>query len=186
MITNLPNIIFLCGFMGAGKSTIGEKLAHTLEVSYRDIDDIIEEKAAKPIRAIFEDSGEAEFRKIERRTLLQVIRDYVGILSLGGGSLQNQHIVDHVKHNGLLIFIDTPFSVILDRIIADQDRPLLLDESGEPKDRSVLENELKKLYRKRLPFYKQAKIIISNPGTHSPEQLVKKLIKKIRNHVAHH
>lgn len=184
MITNLPNIIFLCGFMGAGKSTLGKKLARNLELPYRDLDDWIEEQENRSIRQIFEEFDESVFRKIERRYLLELIRDYEGVLSLGGGSIHDQHILDQMKMNGLLIFIETPFPIILDRILSERDRPLLLDEDGEPKERLVAENDLKELYESRLPYYEQSEIHISNPDDRFPGETVKELVKKIKNHVA--
>lgn len=186
MISNLPERIFLCGFMGAGKSVIGKKLAKELELSFLDLDDKIEEQAGQSIPEIFEESGESAFRVAERRALLEVIRTYDGVVSLGGGSLQNQHMVDHVKLNGLLIFIETPISVILDRISQDDNRPLLLDEQGNPKSKKQLESELTALYEERLPLYEQAVIQIENDGSKSVEDIVEKLLKKIRNHVEYY
>src|SRR5699024_1762872 len=118
--------------------------------------------------------------------LFDAIKSFKGILSLGGGALQNQQVVDYVKLNGLLIFIETPISVILTRIAADPDRPLLLDENGKVKERGVLQQELQSLYEQRLPLYKQAEITISSSKYSSVDQLVNELIKKIHNHVSRH
>lgn len=186
MISNLPERIFLCGFMGAGKSVIGKGLAEKLEVSFLDLDDKIEEQTGQSIPEIFEESGEPAFRVAERRAVLEVIRTFDGVVSLGGGSLQSQHMVDHVKLNGLLIFIETPISVILDRISQDQNRPLLLDEQGNPKNKKQLKRELTALYEKRLPLYEQAVIQIENDGKESVEDIVEQLLKKIRNHVEYY
>lgn len=182
-ISNLPDRIFLCGFMGAGKTTIGQKLASGLDTAFIDLDDKIIEIAGKSIPEVFEDSGEAAFRTTERRALLDVARNFKGIVALGGGSLQNQHMLDHIKLNGLLIFIETPISVILDRISNDENRPLLLDDQGNPKDNETLQKDLRALYESRLPFYEQAELKILDDGSLSPDELVKKLGKKIRNHV---
>lgn len=186
VISNLPERIFLCGFMAAGKSAIGKKLAKELELPFLDLDDKIEEEAGQSIFKIFEESGESAFRVAERRALLKVIREFDGVISLGGGSLQNQHMVDHVKLNGLLIFIETPISIILDRISQDKNRPLLLDEQGNPKSRKQLENELTALYKERLPLYEQAVIQIDNDGRRSVEDIADNLLKKIRNHVEYY
>lgn len=172
--------------MGAGKSVIGRKLAQKLDVSFLDLDDKIEERVGQSIPEIFEDSGESTFRVAERRALLEVIRTFEGVISLGGGSLQNQHMVDHVKLNGLLIFVETPISVIFDRILEDNNRPLLLDAQGNPKSEKQLKDELKALYEERLPLYEQAVIKIKNEGKKSVEDIVEKLLKKIRNHVEYY
>lgn len=186
MISNLPERIFLCGFMGAGKSVIGEALARRLDVSYVDLDEKIEEETGQSIPEIFEESGEPGFRTAERRALLEVIRHFEGVVSLGGGSLQNQHILDHVKLNGLLVFIETPISIILDRISQDENRPLLLDEQGIPKSKQQLKDELAALYEERLPLYQQAMIKIENDGHQSVKDIVELLLKKIRNHVEYY
>lgn len=186
MITNTPDLIFLCGFMGTGKTTVGKGLAARLERPFLDLDNVIEEYASRTIRSVFEEKGEKGFRKIEQTCLLDTIKNFKGILALGGGALQNRRLADHVKLNGLLIFIETPISVILTRIAADPDRPLLLDENGKVKERSVLQKELQSLYEQRLPLYKQAKITINSSKYPSVEQLVNELIKKIQSHVSRH
>lgn len=184
-MSNLPDIIFICGFMGAGKSTIGRTLADELEMSFMDLDDKIEERADQTISEIFQESNEAHFRGIERRALLELAGNFEGVTALGGGSIQNQQMLDHLKLKGLLIFIETPISVILDRISGDETRPLLLNEEGQPKDRESLADELKTLYNDRRPLYEQAAIGLKNDGSESPEVLVETLLKKIRNHVQH-
>ncbi|MFH5832831.1 shikimate kinase [Halalkalibaculum sp. DA384] len=184
-IKNLPGILFLCGFMGTGKSTLGRTLAEKLELPFADLDTRIEKQAGKPIPKIFEEEGEQRFRSLERKQLLDTIRNYEGVLALGGGALHNQHLVDHIKINGLLIFIETPFSVILDRIMQHDNRPLLLNEDGTVKDRAVLEEELSELYNQRLKYYRQAEITIRNDNETSIEDTAAALVKKIRNHVAH-
>ena len=186
MISNLPDRIFLCGFMGAGKSTIGRKLAEKLALTFLDLDDYITHKAGKSIPEIFEEGGEQSFRKAERRCILEIIRTYEGIVALGGGSLQNQHMVDHIKLNGLLVFIETPISVILERINKDTNRPLLLNEEGEVKEKEMLEKELSALYDKRLPLYRQAELTVTDDGNTNIETLVDNLINKIKYHVSHY
>ncbi len=178
------NNIFLSGFMGTGKSTIGRILADKLKCSFMDLDDYVEEKAGKSIPDIFEESGEKGFRELEQQVLMEVCRDFEGVVALGGGSLQNQHLVDHLKLNGILVFLKTPFPIILDRICKDVNRPLLLDEEGNPKDRERLRRELNTLYEKRLPLYEQASIILKTGEDKTPEQEAEILIKKISNHVA--
>jgi shikimate kinase len=186
MIANLPKIVFLCGFMGAGKSTIGRHLASKLNRPFLDLDDKIEEKAGQTIPEIFEYSGEVDFRTIERRAVLEVCREFEGIVALGGGSLQNQHMLDHIKLNGLLLFIETPIYVILDRISGDENRPLLLDEEGNPRDKEALRQDLEELYEERKPLYEQAPIQILDDGTQTPGELVQDLLKKIKHHVEYY
>lgn len=184
MIENLPDRIFLCGFMGAGKSTVARRIAKRLDMDFVDLDELIEQKAGRDIPDIFKKEGEASFRKLERETLLSVCRSQKGIVALGGGSLQSQHLVDHLKLNGLLIFIDTPFSIIFERINKKSGRPLLTDKEGRMKPPNALRNEMQELYEKRLPLYRQSTITVD--GSAEPSEVVERLIKKINNHVTYH
>ncbi|MDZ7715584.1 MAG: shikimate kinase [Balneolaceae bacterium] len=186
MITNLPDRIFLCGFMGAGKTTIGKVLAEKLEQSFMDLDQFIEHEQGLSIPEIFENEGEDAFRALERSAIRKAIRTFKGIIALGGGSLQDQHILDHIKLNGLLIFIETPFSVIFERIKNNTKRPLLLDDGGSPKSKDVLQAELKALYQQRMPLYEQAVIQIDSSKFDDVDSLSDKLIRKIKNHVSDH
>lgn len=186
MISNLPDRIFLSGFMGSGKSTLGKELAQKLDCDFLDLDDRIEERTGQSIPEIFDDLGEGAFRTAERRALLNVCRDFEGVVALGGGSLQNQHLVDHLKLNGLLVFIETPISIILDRIFDDENRPLLLDESGNTKSRDTLIDELKVIYDERRPLYEQAEITIEDDGSSSARELSETLLNKIKNHVEYY
>lgn len=186
MITNVPDLIFFCGFMGTGKTTIGQSVAKQLGRPFMDLDTAIEKQLGTSIRSAFKEKGENYFRKTEHAVLLDTIRNFQGIVALGGGALHNQHVVDHIKLNGLLIFIETPISVILERISDDPDRPLLLDENGKVKDRKTLQGELQQLYEQRLPLYEQAEIRIDSSKFPSVNLVVTKLIKKIQYHVSYH
>ncbi len=186
MNRTLPERTFICGFMGAGKSTIGSALAKGLEQPFHDLDAFIEARAGQTIPAIFEAGGEDGFRRRERAALLDLIRQKKGVIALGGGTLQNQHLTDHVKVNGLLVFIDTPMDVIVNRISGDKNRPMLLDENGEPKPQKVLKEELQHLYNQRFPFYEQAEVAISGADFSAVDNLVEHLLKKIKYHVALH
>src|SRR5699024_10550345 len=84
MTANTLDLIFLCGFMGTGKTTIGRELATRLRRPFRDLDKAIEEYAGRSIRSVFDDGGEEAFRNIERICLLDAIDNFRGILSLGG------------------------------------------------------------------------------------------------------
>jgi len=185
-INGFPDLIFLCGFMGAGKSTIAEKLAEKLDRPFLDADEEIQRRSGKTIPQIFEQEGETGFRARERKTLLDLIKSFKGVIALGGGALHNQHVVDHIKLNGLLIFIETPFSVILRRISENKDRPLLLNPDGTFKEEQTLKKEMTELYHKRLKFYRQSEITLQTEHYSTVEQSVEALVKKIRYHVSHY
>lgn len=186
MNRTFPDRIFISGFMGAGKSTIGKALAQKLEQNFWDLDNFIEQEAGKSIPTIFKQEGEQAFRQKEQSAVLKIIRKKKGVIALGGGTLQNQHLLDHIKVNGLLVFIDTPINEIINRIEGDANRPLLLDENETMKPIAKLKEDLQKLYEKRLPFYEQAEVTVKSTDYETREKLVNGLVKKIRYHVALH
>jgi len=174
---------FICGFMGVGKSAIGSLLAQKMELPFHDLDKYLVHKEGKNIPEIFNENGEKYFREKEWHYLLKLSRDFKGIVSLGGGSLQNQHIVDHLKVNGLLIFLDTPMEIILDRVLGNPNRPIVRNIDGKIKDRASLKKELETLYSSRIEFYKQAEIKVLTSGTEEKEVVVDRLFDKIIKHV---
>lgn len=176
--------IFLCGFMGAGKTSIGQNLAQLLNYSFKDLDDVIEQQAGTTITEIFDQKGEQYFRQIERQTALTFLTNTASVVALGGGSLQDDDLTRKLKHEGLLVFIDCPIPVILARITGHKKRPLLLDEKGEEKELAVLKKELKTLYRHRLPRYKQADIILNSHSFASAEQAAYNLYQQINEYNA--
>lgn len=179
----LKGSIYLCGFMASGKSKLGKALASKLDLEFRDLDTEIVEREQRSIREIFEEQGEASFRRIEWECLLELTRSFTGVVALGGGSLQNQQIVDHLKVHGLLIFLETPLEVITERVSRNTRRPFLYDEKGNIKSRETLFKQLKSLYSERISFYKQAQITLDTSLFSSVEEKTDEVIKKIKRHV---
>ncbi|MEO9886341.1 MAG: shikimate kinase [Balneola sp.] len=174
---------YLSGFMGAGKSVIGSILAKELELPFHDLDKYLVHKEGKNIQKIFKENGEKYFREKEWDYLLELTRSFKGVIALGGGALQNQHIVDHLKVNGMLIFLEVPMDVILDRVLRNPKRPIVRNTDGKIKDRESLKKELETLYSLRIEFYKQAEIKVATSGTENKKVVVNRLIEKILNHV---
>lgn len=175
--------IYVTGFMAAGKSTLAKGLAEEMEMKYVDLDHMIEKAEGKSIQTIFDEKGEPYFRETERKHLIELTHNFKGIVSLGGGALQDQMIVDHLKVNGLLIRIETPFDEIVERVKDNSERPILYDHEGKIKSDAALKTELKALYSDRLKFYDQAQIKIDSSEYGSKKKLVKAAIGKIRRHV---
>lgn len=163
--------VFLCGMMGAGKSTIGKILADKLDQPFHDLDEIIEKSEKMSIPKIFKTRGENEFRKIERELLIQHSQDAEGITALGGGSLQNQNLVDHVKSSGWLIFLHAEQDILIDRLSGTKNRPLL--------EKDQISDKIKELLKNRLPLYKQAHITVDT-STKTTDQIVGTILKKLR------
>lgn len=173
----LKKPIFLCGMMGSGKSTVGRVLADSLQVPFCDLDEMIVKKAGISIPEIFERHGESGFRKLERKILIRESQYFKGVMALGGGSLQNQHLIDHLKIYGWLVFLDVPQSVISARISGDPNRPMLKANDSE-KDDGTGRNKIGTLLNERLPYYRQAEITVQAEDR-TPEDVAHELIKKL-------
>ena len=102
--------IYLCGFMGCGKSTIGKALAKQLSIPYYDLDQLIEEKAGMPIPEIFSRFGEEHFRLLEREVLLASGQRKPAVIATGGGIFTNPENGRLIRSLGTVVFLNTPFS----------------------------------------------------------------------------
>ena len=165
--------VFLCGMMGAGKSAVGKALAEKLDVPFSDLDDLIEESEGLTIPEIFELHGEKYFRKIERKLLPHHANTMNGVMALGGGSLQNQQLVDVLKSNGWLIFLNPSRDILLERLKKSKRRPMLKKMKNKE-----LEQRINNLLDERLPMYRQAHFSITTengPISEAVEQIIKKL-----------
>ena len=123
--------IFLVGFMGCGKSTVGEALAEEIGWTFLDLDSEIERTEGTSIAEIFETRGEAEFRRVEGAALARCVRSVqLGrpqVVSLGGGAFLSQENFNLVTHNGVTIWLDCPYDMIEKRVAAASHRPLARD-----------------------------------------------------------
>lgn len=135
--------IFLCGFMGCGKSTIGKLLAKNLGLSYIDSDEFIVTSQEMSIPEIFEKYGEPHFRKIEAEAIKSLCQKNA-VISCGGGAMLNPDTADFANKNGIVVFLDVPFEVCYERIKDDPNRPIA--SSGDV-------NSLRQLFDSRYPVY---------------------------------
>ena len=123
--------IYLVGFMGSGKSTIGRKLASKIGWRFADLDDDIEAHAAKTIPEVFDQDGEAEFRRIESAMLTARIAEVKAgqplVLALGGGAFAQPQNRLALKDAGLTIWLDVPFALVEQRVVGFSHRPLARD-----------------------------------------------------------
>lgn len=175
-MTQKEKLIFLCGMMGSGKTTIGRVLAGKLDLPFSDLDEEIVRTENAPIPAIFSEQGEEHFRETERRVLTEMSRLPAGVVALGGGALQNMEITKELKRSGWLIFLDAPISVLLSRLQHDKSRPLL-NQSGQESPAE----KLQRLYRERRPRYTQAHITIQI-GTESPGEIAEAILARLKDY----
>jgi shikimate kinase len=121
------NKIVLIGPPGAGKSSIGRSLSKEMDMPFIDSDSEIEKIAQKKISEIFVDDGEPAFRKIEVEVVSVLLRDFSGVIALGGGAPMNAEIQSKLEKSDFpVIFIDVSISQAANRVGFNKDRPLLL------------------------------------------------------------
>lgn len=146
--------IYLTGFMGTGKSTIGRILSSRLGIDIIDIDIHITEKVGKTISEIFENDGEETFRNFESEILKEIPSKDI-IISTGGGIILREENRKYMRENGFVIYLDCDFSVILNRIQhsnnTKNNRPLFQDD---------VEN-LKKRFDSRQQLYLDADFVVN-------------------------
>ena len=136
--------IFLTGFMGAGKTSVGRRLAARLGWPFVDLDDEIEKRAGESVREIFDHVGEARFRDLESQVLADSLRQDPVVVATGGGTLTFPRNLAAARSGGLVVWLNPEFATITRRVggRGKKDRPLFRDEA------TVLA-----LYRERLPAY---------------------------------
>ncbi|MDE6148922.1 MAG: shikimate kinase [Ruminococcus sp.] len=162
--------IYLCGFMGCGKSTVGKQLAKKLGKKYTDLDFYIVKQEGMKIPEIFEKYGEAYFRKSETKGLME-LSETGGVIATGGGALLSEENGETAKKSGLVIFIDTSFDTCYERIKGDKNRPIAYNSTKE---------QLKERFDYRRPLYlKNSHYAVSGKG--SPLAIVNKIIEIYEN-----
>ena len=145
--------VYLVGFMGSGKSTVGCRIAELLGLPFVDLDDLIEKEDGRKIHDIFRASGELRFREIESEVLGRVSRTSPRVVALGGGTYadpKNRAIVDGT---GVAVYLETAFRTILERVPLDGTRPLFSSRE-----------RIRELYDERLASYGMAPVRIATDG----------------------
>jgi len=160
LLKHKRSLVFLTGFMGSGKSTIGPILANTLGFHYTDLDRIIEQKTQKKVSEIFSTDGEQIFRTLERTALKELAAFDHHVISLGGGTLSNEENYQLVSQNGILVYLKLSPEEILQRVQFRSDRPMLKDDQGKKLATADMEKRILDLLNRRELFYNRADVII--------------------------
>lgn len=151
-------IIYLTGFMGSGKTTIGHILANKIGWDFLDLDRLIEAETGKKINGIFEEQGEEYFRKLETEYLKKVSVYQNYIISLGGGTIAFNDNLSILKTSGRIVYLKTSPEKVYVRLRFKTDRPVLkMQEQQEDKAKVIA--HITSLMEKREAFYSQADII---------------------------
>lgn len=156
--------IYLVGFMGAGKTTVGRRLARRLDWRLEDLDDRIEQVEQRAVADIFRDRGEPYFRAVEREILFSFLSVPHMVVATGGGTFVDPENRAAMLADGTVIWLDLPFSMVVERVPSDGRRPLA-------QDRAALET----LYLARRAAYQHAHIRVET-ASHRPDALVEEVL----------
>lgn len=151
--------IYIIGMPGSGKSTVGKSLAKKLSWAFIDLDQMIALHEQMNIDTIFEQKGEAYFRRVEHTTLLQTKNLNKVVISCGGGTPAFENNMDWINKNGLSIYLNASVSLLESRIIQSKTvRPLFKNLEKEQ-----IEKKITKLFDQRKKYYCQAALLITLP-----------------------
>ncbi len=160
--------LYLVGFMGSGKSTVGRILAKKLKVPFVDLDEEIVLREGLTIPQIFQLKGEEYFRNLEREVLKEISETLPRfVMATGGGLGANTEAMEYMKQKGLVVWLDIDFETFLRRTHMDENRPLL----RRP------EEELKKLFEERKKVYSNAHLRVASQR--SPERTAQKILSQL-------
>jgi shikimate kinase len=152
--------IYLTGFMGSGKSTIGPIVANTIGYGFVDLDRRIEEQEGCTIAEIFRVRGEQAFRLLEHQILSAMAAQSRLVVSLGGGTVTVPRTFDLVRSSGIVVYLSIAEEELLRRLRRRSDRPLLNTPTGERLPDEQLRERVRALYAAREPLYRQADLIV--------------------------
>lgn len=159
--------IFLIGYMGCGKSTIGRTLASALKLTFIDLDTFLEKRYFRTIPQIFAEEGEAGFRLKERKILEEVSAFDDVIVATGGGVPCFFDNMDLMNNSGFCVFLDVDTDSLVNRLIhAKTERPLIKGKSPDE-----LHGFVDEMMQKRRPFYEKARFILRGNEI-KPEQVI--------------
>jgi len=152
--------IYLIGYMGCGKSTLGKRLAKYLNLEFVDMDHYIEMRNHKSVPQIFAEEGELEFRKKERKALEELSEFSDIVIATGGGAPCFFDNMDLMNRTGATIYMNIDPAILADRLIHSKtERPLI---KGKTQEELVV--FIDEMLAKRRPFYSQAKYKITEPN----------------------
>lgn len=163
--------IFLCGFMGSGKTTVGRLAAKFAGAAFLDLDDAIVKRAGRPIPEIFSKYGEGYFRELETAVLAEsAFSPCSSVVATGGGALIRPENAGLCRKHGLVVFLDVPFDICYSRISNDSNRPIAAARSKE---------ELVRLYEERSGLYRaHSDILLPDASLEERAGQIAKLLQK--------
>lgn len=178
----LPTRIFLTGFMGSGKSTLGPIVANVLGYGFLDLDAAIARRAGKPVPQVFAEDGEPAFRKLESEALQAMEKKTRVVISVGGGALANEANMTWALAHGTVVYLHVPTPVLVRRLLRGRARrPLLLDDDGRRLSTAALAARVEAMLVRREPFYRRAHITVEM-GRRSVGQTVDEIVRALKRY----
>lgn len=169
----LTQTVVLVGLMGAGKSTVGRRLAEAMGVEFVDSDDEIETAAGMKIPDIFERFGEQYFRDGENRVIARLLRDAPRVLATGGGAFMSDINRDEISAHGASVWIKADLETLWERVQGKPGRPLLQHDDAK--------NTLSGLVENRYPTYAKADITVTSHHGQPHEKVVKSIVNALKD-----
>jgi len=166
--------IALIGFMGTGKTTVGQVLATRLHRKLIEVDAIIAKMAGKPIPDIFRDNGEIYFRELETKAIKKAAAREKQVIACGGGVVLNTINIDRLRETGVVINLTASLEIILKRIVKDGENRPLISVNWPPE-------RIKELMKFRRPFYDRAADFVVNTSKLNVETVADKIIDRLKN-----
>lgn len=164
-VENCMKPIYLVGFMGCGKTTVGNELAKKLNLRFIDLDEEIVLHTSKSIPTIFQEVKEEGFRNIETSVLKKLPIERA-IISTGGGIVIRDENIEHMKESGILFYLESKIETLFNRVSNDSNRPNAINRSLE---------EMNELFLSRKPQYEKADFIISTTNR-TPSEIALEII----------
>lgn len=165
--------IALIGFMGTGKTAVGQILAKKLSRRFIEMDSLIEKKAGKTIPEIFEKDGETAFRELEIAVTREIARGGNAVIACGGGVVLNKINTDRLRENGTIVYLTASPAVIWKRVSTGRNRRPLLEVDDPART-------IRELLEFRKPFYQRAADITVNTTKLSLNAVARQIIEKMR------
>jgi shikimate kinase len=161
--------IYLVGFMGAGKTTVGRELASRIDAPFFDLDELIEASEKVSIKELFAQHGESYFRKRERDMLRSTRYLERAVVATGGGTFTFDENIQFIQSEGLSVYLSAPYSLLRQRVGEKaSERPLFRD------DFATLE-----LFTSRLRYYKMCDVTIDIREEETPSEIVERLLLEL-------